>query len=111
MPDKARRYQAPKTSAKVFKPTRGKRPSAHKQGYTRQWSVFRLNWLSDHPLCVKCLEQGLYVSATEVDHIVPHCGDMEKFWDESNVQSLCEPCHSRKTATEDGGFGHPKTAG
>jgi 5-methylcytosine-specific restriction protein A len=45
------------------------------------------------------------VAANEVDHIKPHKGDMALFWDSSNWQSLCKPCHSAKTATEDGGFG------
>jgi hypothetical protein len=39
-----------------------------------------------------------------VDHIVPHGGDQTLFWDAANHQTLCEPCHNRKTATEDGGF-------
>jgi hypothetical protein len=45
--------------------------------------------------------------ANVVDHIIPHRGDMELFWDESNWQSMCEPCHNRKTASEDGAFGNP----
>lgn len=40
-----------------------------------------------------------------VDHIIPHKGDPELFWDQDNWQSLCKPHHDRKTATEDGGFG------
>jgi hypothetical protein len=39
-----------------------------------------------------------------VDHIVPHSGDHDLFWSAANHQTLCEPCHNRKTATEDGGF-------
>ena len=46
--------------------------------------------------------------AREVDHIEPHKGDDTLFWDQDNWQPLCKPCHSRKTATEDGGFGNPK---
>ena len=44
--------------------------------------------------------------ATDVDHIVPHRGDARLLYDENNLQSLCKSCHSRKTATEDGGFGN-----
>ncbi|MCT9125512.1 HNH endonuclease [Cupriavidus gilardii] len=40
-----------------------------------------------------------------VDHIVPHKGDSKLFWSRSNWQALCKPCHDRKAATEDGGFG------
>lgn len=46
-------------------------------------------------------------AATEVDHIIPHRGDQQLFWDTNNWQGLCKPCHSRKTAQEDGGFGQP----
>lgn len=45
------------------------------------------------------------VAATIVDHKVPHKGDKALFWDSTNWQSLCKPCHDRKTAREDGGFG------
>jgi 5-methylcytosine-specific restriction protein A len=43
--------------------------------------------------------------ATEVDHIVPVArGGALLDWD--NLQSMCHGCHSRKTASEDGGFGN-----
>ncbi|MCR8827199.1 HNH endonuclease [Photobacterium sp. TY 1-4] len=38
--------------------------------------------------------------ATDVDHITPHKGDRRLFFDQSNWQSLCKSCHSRKTARE-----------
>ncbi|OWK34953.1 hypothetical protein FRUB_09795 [Fimbriiglobus ruber] len=43
----------------------------------------------------------MIVEATEVDHITPFRGSVELQYDRLNVQSLCKPCHSRKTATED----------
>ena len=33
------------------------------------------------------------MAATVVDHIIPHKGDSDLFWDESNWQSLCKRCH------------------
>ncbi|WP_338100978.1 hypothetical protein [Roseovarius nubinhibens] len=30
----------------------------------------------------------------------PHRGDRAKFFDRTNWQALCKPCHSRKTARE-----------
>jgi len=41
-----------------------------------------------------------------VDHVIPHRGDQELFWDTSNWQPLCKRCHDVKTAGEDGGFGN-----
>jgi 5-methylcytosine-specific restriction protein A len=38
--------------------------------------------------------------ATDVDHVVPHRGDRQLFWDTSNHQALCHSCHSRKTGKE-----------
>ena len=46
---------------------------------------------------------GERVQAQVVDHIVPHRGDKELFWDKNNWQALCFSCHSSKTATMDGG--------
>jgi len=43
------------------------------------------------------------VLATVVDHITPHKGDNDLFWDRANWQSLCESCHNRKTAADDMG--------
>jgi len=40
------------------------------------------------------------VVGTEVDHRVPHNGDVRLFFDESNLQTLCKPHHSRKTMRE-----------
>ena len=84
------------------------RPSASKRGYNYRWVKYSHNYLSAHPLCVICEAKGKTTAATVVDHIVPHKGSQELFWDVSNHQSLCASCHGRKTAREDGGFGNRK---
>ena len=86
---------------------RAPRLSPSKRGYGRDWAALRLSHLARHPLCVHCLPAGLTVEATEVDHITPHAGDRKKLFDPKNLQSLCKPCHSRKTVTTDGGLGRP----
>ncbi|MGE5417491.1 MAG: HNH endonuclease [Acidobacteriota bacterium] len=73
--------------------------------YGRRWQRARKHHLAEHPFCVQCEAENRLVPATEVDHIVPHKGDWQLFWDKSNWQSLCKPCHSRKTAKEDGRWG------
>lgn len=56
--------------------------------------------LAREPLCRACRRRGRATAAKEVDHITPHKGNIDLFLDESNLQSLCKPCHSTKTATE-----------
>lgn len=75
--------------------------SAAERGYGRAWQKARKRFLETHPLCVACAREGKYVKATDVDHIVPHRGDMRLFWDESNWQPLCHKHHSIKTRNED----------
>lgn len=84
------------------------RESAHARGYTAAWRKAREAYLSAHPWCAVCLAKGRREPASEVDHIRPHKGDKRLFWDKANWQPLCKPCHSAKTATEDGAFGNPK---
>lgn len=81
------------------------RPSASKRGYGSKWQRVSKAYLGKHPLCVKCLAERKFVSATVVDHIVPHRGDKILFWNEGNWQALCKSCHDRKTWTEDN---HPE---
>lgn len=99
----------------TFHPLRGlrkgkeARPDATKRGYGARWKRERLLYLQAHPLCVECLKRGRVVPATVVDHVVPHKGDYQRFWDAAgNWQSLCSGCHNRKTVREDGGFGRER---
>lgn len=87
-----------------FKQQDRSRESAYRRGYTNAWARARACFLASHPLCAHCLAKGLHTPATEVDHIKPHRGDKDLFWDSDNWQALCKACHSRKTATEDSTF-------
>lgn len=73
------------------------RGSANQRGYTYRWQKASKAYLADNPLCVECLANDIYEAATQVDHIKPHRGDPELFWDQSNWQGLCDTHHSRKT--------------
>lgn len=70
------------------------------------WRRLRVLVLSAQPLCVICERSGRIVAATQVDHVTPHKGNINLFYDQSNLQPLCQSCHSKKTASEDGGFGN-----
>lgn len=82
------------------------RGSSTERGYDGRWERARKAWLAEHPLCAECERNGRVTAATVVDHIIPHKGDYNLFWDsEHNWQSMCKPDHDAKTAREDGGFG------
>lgn len=80
--------------------------NSNARGYTYRWKKLRDRFIAQHPYCEECFKQGKIVMATDVDHIVPHKGDRSLLYDEQNLQALCHSCHSRKTVTEDGGFGN-----
>ena len=63
-----------------------------------RWKRLRLIVLRANPLCVACARLGWKVPATDVDHVVKHDGDPQRFWDIDNLQGLCHGCHARKTA-------------
>lgn len=71
------------------------------------WKSLRESFLRENPLCRMCAIANKTVAANTVDHIIPHKGDTTLFVSWDNLQSLCHSCHSYKTATEDGAFGHP----
>ena len=85
------------------KQAEGRRVRDRKTYDSRQWrDRDRPAQLRREPLCRHCKAKGLIVAATEVDHID---GDNTNAGPD-NYQSLCHTCHSRKTARENGAFGH-----
>lgn len=70
------------------------RPSARQRGYGSRWDTARATFLRANPFCRYCAQQGRRTPATVVDHIRPHMRDWALFWDSSNWQPLCAPCHN-----------------
>ena len=68
------------------------------------WKIVRKRHLEQQPFCVECLKKGKTNKAVIVDHIVP-IKDGGSRYDESNLQSLCWSCHSRKSVEEGSRFG------
>jgi 5-methylcytosine-specific restriction protein A len=78
-----------------------RRTSTERTGlYDRRWRQARAIFLRRNPLCAACASEGRVCVAAEVDHIIPHKGDLKLFWDKTNWQALCASQHSRKTARE-----------
>lgn len=97
-----------KHRAQIRREVDERRGSSRERGYSGAWEKARAGYLRCHPLCVRCSERGLIIPATVVDHIRDHKGDPALFWDESNWQALCKPCHDRKpkkmvTSVSEGG--------
>ena len=68
--------------------------SSTQRGYGYRWQKARERFLKKNPLCVYCQKNGRAEPANVVDHIIPHRGNQELFWRESNWQALCSSCHS-----------------
>lgn len=101
MPSRIPTFRPPRL--RQFKPA-DNRPSARQRGYDSRWDKYR-KWFLSQPENAVCKMPGCNQPATVVDHVVPHKGNQELFWLESNHQGLCKRCHDSKTAREDGGFG------
>lgn len=84
------------------------RGNSTQRGYGYRWQKTSQGFLKAHPLCQceDCQEGAIRLLPAEVvDHKIPHKGDMNLFWDRDNWQAMSKPCHDKKTAREDGGFG------
>jgi len=68
---------------------------------TAGWKNLRVWHLIVEPYCRECKKNGEPdFPASDVDHIIPHRGDRELFFDTANLQSLCHYHHKQKTARE-----------
>lgn len=68
------------------------RPQRETAYTSYRWRKASEVWRQQHPHCVLCGS-----AAQLVDHIIPHDGDEQRFWDRSNWRSLCHKCHGKKT--------------
>lgn len=65
---------------------------------SHKWRKLRAYILHESPLCEHCIDRGLTVAATDVDHVDGNPGNNSM----ANLQSLCHQCHSIKTAADHG---------
>lgn len=75
-----------------------RRPTARQRGYDARWERTRATHLRLEPNCRSCGRPGRHV-----DHIDGGGPLAPNGHDHANLQTLCASCHSRKTATVDGG--------
>lgn len=62
---------------------------------TARWRKLSSSFLIENPICVEC---GNLSECC--DHIIPHRGDVDLFWNSANHQALCKQCHDKKTRAE-----------
>ena len=82
------------------KATEYRKPEYAKLYADVRWKRASRDYRDCHPLCAECERNGVIKAAECVDHIKPHRGDAELFWDRENWQSLCDSCHAVKTRGE-----------
>lgn len=111
MPTKPKRFQPPGKTIKAEQRKRydQQRGTRQERGYDDEWyKVTRPRiLLRDLYQCQQC---GRFVGMKKRDAHVDHIkAKAEGGSDEdSNLQTLCESCHSRKTVRQDGGYGRKR---
>ena len=90
------REQVRKQSQKNYNRTRRKNQEFYD---SKAWRKLSKWFRKKNPLCAHCRDKGIAKEAQLVDHIVPIEQGGEPL-SESNLQSLCIPCHNTKTAEE-----------
>ena len=80
-----------------------RRGSARERGYNSRWEKARKTYLMRNPLCVMCAKENRVTAANVVDHVIPHKGSTELFWDTSNWAALCFHCHNSTKQREERG--------
>lgn len=79
---------------------RSKSSQWHHLYESSEWRTKSKAFLQQYPVCNIC---GIKPSKI-TDHIVPHRGNLELFWDRNNWQPVCWSCHSAKTLKENNYF-------
>jgi 5-methylcytosine-specific restriction protein A len=97
----ARGERCPTHGKRSIKPRNAEQRQQRQAMYGAGWAKASKAYLMRHPLCVMCEREGIAHSATVTDHIVPHRGDAELFWNEANWQALCKRHHDRKSLREE----------
>ena len=67
--------------------------------HSKQWRMLRNWYIKKNPICAECKRQDKLTAGYCVDHIRPISIGGNKI-DISNLQTLCESCHSKKSAQE-----------
>jgi 5-methylcytosine-specific restriction protein A len=89
-------WQPPKARQQALDQRRG---TSSQRGYDAAWRRFRARYLAANPYCCT---PSCRRAATEVDHVLSIRERPDLRLDPSNCRPFCKPCHSRRTALEQG---------
>jgi 5-methylcytosine-specific restriction protein A len=73
---------------------------------TKDWQ--RLRWrvlVRDQFTCRICTRVEAQTRHLVADHIIPHRGQADLFWDDANLQCLCKTCHDSTKQRQERGRG------
>ena len=87
------RYSNKPSRKQVQREHDGRRGSARARGYSAKWDRAAKAFRLSNPVCVGCAAVGRTTASQLVDHIEPHRGNEQLFWDMSNWQALCRWHH------------------
>ena len=68
---------------------------------SKSWKTLRNSYIRSHPLCERCLENGITKPAEHIHHVTPFLRGLtdESRWtlllDQDNLMALCRDCHSK----------------
>lgn len=68
---------------------------------TPAWKALRKIILARDPYCKRCDAKGLVTPATTVNHIKRSREHPELFFDETNLEGVCAPCHNSEIQKEE----------
>ena len=68
--------------------------------WTSRWRKKAKAQIAAEPLCRRCKAKGLAIPATVANHVTPHKGDINLFWN-GPLESSCKPCHDGETHSEE----------
>lgn len=84
----------PRTRREVNRQVDKERGSAAARGYDWAWAKESKAHREANPLCLYCALDERITACTLVDHLYPHRGDRDLFWDRTYWVSCCAPCHN-----------------
>lgn len=87
---------------KTYDEKRQKNVTWRKWYKLKRWADLRWRVLVDAMfVCAKCHQLEGDTSKLVADHVRPHRGNPELFWDYNNLQCLCKQCHDRDKQREE----------